>query len=204
MKNETNRLKVSGVLTDSLGYLRPKCTLSAEANGTWDPSLKEWVLNSTVDAVGRGRYRWPDYTSAKKDLEAAGFSVPDCPEKFDARMCHLAVVHKETQTHYDAAKAASDKKWLSARPCFVRYGRLPQSGRSTNHIDGTPELGVSVFRGLLLESGEARAIPGNHVEQVSMHLIMDRPLYLVEGKEVGVGADGEPVLVDAIIVREVK
>lgn len=67
---------------------------------------------------------------------------------------------------------------------FVRYGKPPVSGCSTNHRERTAEAGVSVYE---LVEGEPR--------HVGFHFgITDRPAYHGRGIIVGWGSDGEPLV----------
>ena len=114
------------------------------------------------------------------------------------------MVHVETKAALDALISASNAKWADAKPCFVRYGKLPKGGRSINHADGSLEAGVSVYYGERLPSGEARALPRSNMELAGALSIRDRQLYIVTGELVGTGSDGEPVLRNCRIWRKAK
>ncbi len=74
---------------------------------------------------------------------------------------------------------------------FVRHGKPPASGHSTNHRDGTPEEGVSVY---WIQNG----VP----QYVGFHFgISSRPSYVGRGVVVGWGSDGEP-LVRIVTIRK--
>ncbi len=79
---------------------------------------------------------------------------------------------------------------------FIRFGDLPAGARSRNDDTGELEAGVSVYRA-------AWDSPDHDILSVELcswgdvmqlHALQERPPYLVEGDEVGVGSDGEPVL----------
>jgi len=113
------------------------------------------------------------------------------------------ITHSETAAAIAAMVASHDAKWATASSVYVRYGDLPVNGRSANHADGTAESGVSVYRGMYLEAtGEAIALPATNAEACGMLTIADRQMYIVSGREVGTGSDGEPVLADAKIVAK--
>lgn len=114
------------------------------------------------------------------------------------------MIHVETKSALDALVAASDAKWAGAKPCYVRYGKLPKGGRSINHADGALEAGVSVYYGERLPSGEARALPRSNMELAGALSLMDRQLYIVTGELAGTGSDGEPVLRNCRIWRKAK
>lgn len=180
------------ILTGALGEYVPTAMLNRSL------SRGDWMIESTSDQLGRGLHRWASLDEARDELEAAGYTVSD--ESVNP-IGSYRVTHIGTQAALDSARAESDTKWADAEPCYVRYGDLPEDGRSRNHADGIAEPGVSVFHGQVLPTGEARARPTNHVLFCSMASLRDRPLYVVDGREVGTGSDGEPVLADATIVR---
>ena len=70
---------------------------------------------------------------------------------------------------------------------YIRYGRWER--RSYNHMTGVKEDGISVYRGLVRDGVAILD------DDVSDQLIgQGRMVFLVTGKEVGIGSDGEPVL----------
>lgn len=124
---------------------------------------------------------------------------------FEALLDDFAKRHPEVDISYpreihDSAKI--QKQLISTAlkegiPVYIRFGKLPEGGRSRNYRDNVLESGVSVY--------EARKMPDSSyiaflsgVDQVSASLITTRDdIYEVEGSESGRGADGEPVLLDA-------
>lgn len=86
---------------------------------------------------------------------------------------------------------------------YIRQGAPPPNGRSRNFEDGSHEAGVSCYDGVLHEDGSYEVIPDN-VSQ-ALHSVVfrnqGRPAYVLEGEEVGVGTEGEPVLAVARCTR---
>lgn len=80
---------------------------------------------------------------------------------------------------------------------YIRFGQLPEGGKSWNHMDSRYEAGVSCFRVIRADGkwlidgayGSYRALASSGIT-----------CYTVAGEEIGVGADGEPLLARAIIV----
>lgn len=94
------------------------------------------------------------------------------------------------------------------RSAYLRFGALPEDGLSAVPVFGFKECGVSVYPGSLREDGVYvlgfdRLLLGIDTRFPAWVLRQGRPLYRVEGRQVGVGGAGEPVLEDARIVREV-
>ncbi len=90
----------------------------------------------------------------------------------------------------------------------LRFGEPPLDGCSAVPILGFKECGVSVYPGSRLPNGTYvldlhRCLLGIDTRFLSWLLRQARPLYLVEGRQVGVGGMGEPVLEGARIVEEV-
>jgi hypothetical protein len=75
-----------------------------------------------------------------------------------------------------------------------RYGEPPASGFSRNARDGLNEAGVSAY------PMDHTSIPTDAYAR-SIGSFNDRPLYLLKGRPVGTGADGEPVLE---VVKSIK
>jgi len=98
-----------------------------------------------------------------------------------------------------------------AKRVYLRFGDLPPGGRS--RVDGLAnwrEAGVSVYPGHGREDGAYVTLDfrgllfGLDTRYLATLLWGGRPLYIVEGQQVGVGNMGEPVLADARIVGEVR
>jgi uncharacterized protein len=93
---------------------------------------------------------------------------------------------------------------------YLRFGDLPEGGRSCLLAGMGREFGVSAYAGTRSEAGDAtvvldfrRAVLGIDTRYLASLLWKARPLYIVEGQHVGFGGMGEPVLADARIVEEV-
>ena len=88
---------------------------------------------------------------------------------------------------------------------YIRYGDLPEGGRSTNYVPGKKENGVSVYpakydvqTGAIIFDG-AIASPGTLA-----YLMTDRVPHLVSGQYAGVGSDGEPCALPARLGAELR
>ena len=82
---------------------------------------------------------------------------------------------------------------------YLRFGKWPENERSQNFITGDRERGVSVFG--MEPSGlpESPNLIDTFPYRMSDHLSSthaDDPLYLVQGRPVGEGYDGEPLIQD--------
>jgi hypothetical protein len=81
----------------------------------------------------------------------------------------------------------------SQPPLYIRFGRLPRSGRSRNHDTGELEAGVSCYPAVE-QDGIIQFAPDGVANPLSFLDLIHRPAYLVTGEEVGEGSDGEPLL----------
>ena len=85
---------------------------------------------------------------------------------------------------------------------YVRFGDLPKDGKSTNHLTGKKEKGVSVIEAKQnLFTGEIELVPYG---SPTFMWVQNRPMYEVTGEYVGKGSDGEPLLKNAKILRRIK
>lgn len=97
---------------------------------------------------------------------------------------------------------------------YLRFGALPESGQSCVGMTGLREMGVSVFNGRegerhgerqagdIYEIELSRLMAGPDTRTMRVALSQRRPLYLLDGEPAGMGSDGEPLLKNAAIVRE--
>lgn len=181
------------LIRDSLGMLAPSMLLNKSMRDD------RWGLTSTSPAIGNWAYTWEALDGALAELQASGYKIEGRTPDGSYRITHIATAAALNREHADDCD-----KWADAKPCYVRYGDLPHNGRSINHADGSAEAGVSVYRGQVLPTGEARAIISSNDELGSLLGIRSRKLYIVEGDLIGTGSDGEPVLTNCRIVKEVE
>jgi len=191
---------MEAILTDSIGALAPRLMLCRRRTITTNETVG-WFIDGTAQQIPRGCWEWGTLEEAREDLRAKGFEVAEKPCTAGG---DYEVIHPPTLAEAERRERAATEKWADAEPCFLRYGDLPAGGRSRNHADGSMEAGVSVYRGEILPSGEARVLPTTTAEFCGLQSIANRPLYLVEGEEIGVGSDGEPLLRNCRIVRRIK
>lgn len=89
---------------------------------------------------------------------------------------------------------------------FVRFGDIPALGKSKNYLTEVNEIGISVYDAVELEDGSVRIIFPNltYSACVSLSGVIERPMYEVSGDIVGTGSDGEPLLKNIRIIRQLK
>lgn len=115
----------------------------------------------------------------------------------------IRMQHTETAKALLVVEKMQKEHFKNATACFVRFGTIPKSGRSKNHCDGLLEDGVSVYRALRVGQ-DVKIMPGTNQELCGMIALKnERQCYIVTGKEVGTGSDGEPILANARIWRKV-
>jgi hypothetical protein len=81
---------------------------------------------------------------------------------------------------------------------FIRFGEIPENEQSINHFSNENEAGVSVFE--MTEDGMPALKNFQLVTSLAHRL--DIPAYIVTGKVVGTGNDGEPLLNNVKIISE--
>jgi hypothetical protein len=185
------------IYRDSLGTPAPKAVI-AGTDSVLDGGIK-WSARGSHEL-----YVTADcYEDLRDELRSLGWDCPDSAGTPGYVSVHLVVTHPATQAVLDAERAASAAKAEGATPCYLRYGDPPSGGRSRDQRDGSLEAGVSVYRGLLCRDGSVLLVAGRREHGAQSTMISDRPLYIVDGVEIGTGSDGEPLLRDARIVRRV-
>lgn len=91
---------------------------------------------------------------------------------------------------------------LSAPKRWLRFGDIPASGRSKNHLTKEDEAGVSVYEAVEKDGVALPILPSLTASAcVSLSGVLERKAHWVTGRVVGRGSDGETLLVDAEEVR---
>ena len=98
---------------------------------------------------------------------------------------------------------------LISRKQYIRIGELPPDGKSKIHnpADNSivgEELGVSVFEYI---EDRGIVVPNTERARGDFLMLMNswwKPQYIVSGKEIGIGQDGEPILKDVKIIKVLK
>lgn len=106
----------------------------------------------------------------------------------------INAVHIETEKAYKNALAAQKKRESGAEKGFLRFGDIPECGKSYNHRDQFFEQGVSVYNAMFYENGEYEIVYSNDIQLFGSVSYASRPAYRVWGDVVGTGSDGEPLI----------
>jgi len=160
----------------------------------------KWTFFGGYDAVTFGTFE-----AARDYARKMGFIVPDSaltPTRYTN--IRIDIEHPEAKELIRITDDIQAQLEATAKRVFVRFGTLPNSGRSYNYRDNKYESGISVFNALLLHNGQVIVKPNTNYELGSLFTLMDRDAYIVEGEVIGTGSDGEPLLRNAKIVRKLK
>lgn len=88
---------------------------------------------------------------------------------------------------------------------YLRFGDIPKSGKSKNHLTGESEQGVSVYECVIINGRYKLVMPDlTHSACVSLSGVLERPCYLVSGAFIGRGSDGEPLLRSPVIIKPIN
>ncbi len=88
---------------------------------------------------------------------------------------------------------------------YVRFGEIPENGKSKNYLTGEYENGVSVYEAIERDNNISIILPSlTGSACVSLSGVLDRPMYIVDGELCGTRSDGEPLLKNCKVVREIK
>lgn len=155
-------------------------------------NLGEWLDESVAGQRGGSDLLWELvgsdelHEALEEFAQAEGKQVEDLVSQ---HKCDLVWEHLH-------ARKTREKLALinGGKPVYARFGALPKGGRSYNHRDGYYEKGVSVYRARLLNGRLYIIVSGT--DAASALFICSSPVYLVDGQEIGVGSDREPLLMN--------
>jgi hypothetical protein len=98
-----------------------------------------------------------------------------------------------------AKQVAREKLYNQTR--YIRFGDIPKSGYSVNYATNTPENGISVYKQIRdLTTGKWTMTTG---DLGTFIYGLDRPVFIVDGDEIGVGSDGESLLGNVRVIRKI-
>ena len=102
----------------------------------------------------------------------------------------------------ETIKGFTDAPWSDA---YIRFGHLPKNGKSKNYATGEYETGVSCYSADwdIIDGCYRRGSEGLDGAALT-YLIKGADIYLVTGREIGKGSDGEPIIEDARIVATLR
>jgi hypothetical protein len=121
-------------------------------------------------------------------------------QKWESSLAQFAIDFPETDisaawADHEAAAEMLNRHRLAATgtQVYLRFGKLPRSGYSTNHTTGEPEPGISVYEGRKV--GNRYYLILTDVDASSaLFCVWGRQAYLVTGEVAGFGSDGEKCL----------
>ncbi len=84
-------------------------------------------------------------------------------------------------------------------PRYLRFDKARKGGRSMNFLTAAPEVGVSCYRGWMMDEtlfmiDASELDPEQGIAGIITRAAADCPAFFLEGEEVGKGGDGEPLL----------
>lgn len=177
------------IYRDAFGRPSARATISLFGCPPFSP--RHYSLTCASDCPSRS---WDVETPPEDiiaEMEAGGWSCSVRKNGYGEPVIDLT--HIETQALIDEERSAQAASFDGAERGFVRFGNLPEGGRSRNHRDDRLEAGVSCFDAEFSPSGAYRLLL-TPVLEVSFFSVSDRPAFRLYGERVGTGADGEPLL----------
>lgn len=94
---------------------------------------------------------------------------------------------------------------------YLRFGEIPANGKSGIYKGDLgkigEEIGVSCYRGVIIDDAVYIIMP--HIQSTTYYWLLDEynrgkiNLYVIEGEEIGIGTDGEPLLKDPTILQKI-
>lgn len=110
---------------------------------------------------------------------------------------YLNRIEREQREAKERAQAAAYNQMLADNPTvYIRFGTLPENGFSRNHHAGTIEVGVSCYEARQLPDGSFFLLMSvaSLSSMVLQGFLGNRPAYILRGKVIGKGSDGEPCM----------
>lgn len=181
---------------DSLDNLQPYAAIT-QFGGNYGKG-GYLCLHTTAVNNPHDRKRWDNTPEAIATIaawaEENGYDIAEGKDGYGAYKAEL--VHRETAAALAEQRTKAEAVFAGAEPGYIRFGNLPDGGRSRNRATGNLESGVSVFKAEFARGGHWRPILDTPQQIASFYFLIadDRPIYRVYGKRVGTGGDGEPVL----------
>lgn len=95
---------------------------------------------------------------------------------------------------------------------YLRFGKIPEDEKSSIHYRGYycgKEEGVSVYHCAIINNQPHIILPRPYSEGAMDTLYgllfydKDKPVYIVTGKRIGTGHDGEPLIRDVKIIKDI-
>ena len=121
-------------------------------------------------------------------------------QKWEYALDQFAIDFPETDisaawADHEAAAEMLNRHRLAATgtQVYLRFGKLPRSGYSTNHTTGEPEPGISVYEGRKVGNRYYLMLTGVDASS-ALFIAQGRQAYLVTGEVAGFGSDGEKCL----------
>lgn len=102
----------------------------------------------------------------------------------------------QPELNREAKRIANSKSPIPGE-VYIRFGEVPKSGKSRNHVTGSLEPGVSVYRAKwnpVFESFEL--LDANHAGTAIDLMAQGKRPAFYSGRVAGIGSDGEPTLFD--------
>ena len=113
----------------------------------------------------------------------------------DTEYADLFLYYQWADTFYHAGLINRKPEWVKA----IRYGEIPENGRSMNHASNMPENGVSCVK--IIRNDED--LNYQSIYDFTQGAVQKIKKIMVEGWYIGgSGSDGEPLLIEAIKVKE--
>lgn len=195
---KTNPMFTEDIVVDSSGKIEHKRAASYLVSGDSIESKHFASLKDAIQYLQINGFETP---------KAIGFSRPVAEWPDVAQEGHESLsataTHQVASQVKDYLQSKKDADTASGDPVYIRFGKLPKSGRSRNYTEGFDEPGVSVFTGLKLKDGSVFVIPRTP-QQLGTLLharAQRRPVFIATGEVNGKGSDGEPTLANARIIK---
>lgn len=151
---------------------------------------------------------------AEKFIFSKGYIIP-CPSLsgYERKFMNaeIRIEYEKAQQTIEEIKAATaeltdivfDIVKSTGKKTYIRYGLIPESGKSYNFRENISEIGVSCFEAYKLGKDYIIDVAGGYF--TFLGYAGSKTAYEITGEELlEKGSDGEPLLKDATIIKKIR
>lgn len=173
-----------------------------------------WCDKDYTVSINRVLSKFPTKEEAEKFIFSQGYIIP-CPSLLGYERkfmnAEIRIEYEKAQQTIEEIETATveltniifDIVKSTGKKTYIRYGLIPESGKSYNFRENISENGVSCFEAYKLGKDYIIDVAGGYFTFVGY--AGSKTAYEITGEELlGKGSDGEPLLKDAKIIKKIR
>ena len=173
-----------------------------------------WCDKDYTVSINRVVSKFPTKEEAEEFIFSKGYTIP-CPSLagYEKKIMNpeIRAEYEKTQQTIEEIETATVKLTniifdivkLTGKKTYIRYGLIPESGKSYNFRENISENGVSCFEAYKLGKDYIIDVAGGYF--TFLGYAGSKTAYEITGEELlEKGSDGEPLLKDAKIIKKIR